>query len=172
MLAEINFVAVFQRAHQLHAIEGREVEFIFQICVLISSRSANFGKQFAERTGATLHSRGRLCHTTLGNLLHFRDADFLCGRAWEIGLRPDEPVTNLLMLRQFGVGAGDRSRNVRRRNPRDDGGRRLCISVSCECDYRAIAHFGLAAQRGFQIFRINIQPGGRNDHLLAASLEI
>src|SRR5688572_24254282 len=97
------------------------------------------------------------------------------GGAWEVRLSPYVPATNLLIFGEALVGALDNGSDACMRVTQDDDRQRrngLHTIRAFPTDNAARAHLGLPVERRFEVFRIDVQPGSRDDHVTFASLEI
>ena len=171
--AQVDLVAVFQRAQQLDAFDGAELQ------LLASASSAQHLFQFdlaVHSVGFEPVPRGDFAPAQfgLGGSLDLREQRLLSGRTREILAGPNEPVTHLLKpgeprfaLRTISAApaAGlldDREAAVPRRAPR-------CRRD--EADDDAIAHPGFLAQLRFEVLGVDIQAFGRDDYIFSAALE-
>ena len=173
-LVEIDLVAVFERAHQLDAVHGAQVQVSLKPGVGRKWADAAPGDardqvgQSALRRARSIVARGEVL---LDCLLDRSDLWLLRGSAREVLLGPDKPAAHLLILRELLVGTPDHGLRIDG-VAQDENGARLGVPSLLQADNHAVAHLVLLSQLRFQVLGINVHPFACNDDVLLAAFEI
>ena len=174
--AQIDLIAILNCSQQLDALQGTEAQIFCQIgirCEFGRGSPGDSGNKLSERAGGGVvpslaSARAHAKQNLIANYVALR---FTRGRAWKILFRPDEPVPHMLIFGKSFVGARDRGLRIEVGLAQDKDGARLCIAAAVHADDHAIAHLGLSLQGRFQILRIDVHPGWRDDDFFLASFE-
>ena len=122
-------------------------------------------------TGAPPETRASNSWSAL-DFLDARKDRFLRGRARKIIVAPDEPAAHLLEGCEARVCTLDDCCHTGRSIAQQEHGARFGIAVAFEANDDAIAHGRLFAQFCFQVLGVNVQAGGRDDHIFSPAFEI
>src|SRR5882762_6611146 len=97
----------------------------------------------------------------------------LAGRcAGKIRLGPDDPHSNALIFGKRGIGAFDgRVSGSSLSIFHQESGARFSVATSFERNDRAIPDAGLFAKGSFEVLGIDVETGGRDDHVFLAPAE-
>src|SRR6266446_2499870 len=104
-----------------------------------------------------------------------REPRLACRRAREIRLRPSDPGAHALIFGEDSVcgfdGGSCRRVTIRMRGIKKQDCARLGVPAAIQCNDYAIPNRRVFLDRALQIFRINIEPGRRDDHAFLAPAE-
>ena len=124
--------------------------------------------QRARRNGGARAARREM-------LLHGRLNDgslwLLCGRAREVLVRPGHPAPHLLVFGELLIGLLYGTLRIGR-VAHQQRGARLGVAALVQTDHDTVANLRLQAQRGFQIFGIDVHPLAGDDDVLLAPLKV
>src|SRR5215469_13638497 len=172
-LAQIDLIALLQRAKEFDAIERTQVQVRIEIRVGIQFRNRTPGdtrNQFGQGGGALCPVHRSHKHA-LGRCRDFRAPWFERRGAGEILVRPDHPAMNALV---FGQSLIRRLDHASRFGSVFQNQRCHRFSIACQGkgNNDAIFDFRLLPERVLQIFGIDIHTCRSDDHIFLSAFKI